>query len=150
VFVGEVVDEIESDSGNSADPKRFIFAVDTVYRGQVFETQSVVTEQNGMSCGLELRGSGPFLVFADATTRRLGRVDGELVSDLCSGTRSLGDGGDIDTTLATASAPMAGSSPVGGRTDGDGTNGTQWIVVIGIGVAVLSGALVAIRRASSR
>src|SRR5688572_11564441 len=49
---------------SSMDPARFIFEVDRVYKGDARARQSVVTPRSGASCGLELSGPGPFLLFA--------------------------------------------------------------------------------------
>lgn len=48
----------------SDDPERCVFAVDDVFKGEVFESQSVVTPRDGASCGLEISGPGPDMVFA--------------------------------------------------------------------------------------
>ena len=46
------------------DSRTYSFAVDRVYKGQVHATQQVTTHVQGPACGLELNGSGPFLVHA--------------------------------------------------------------------------------------
>ncbi len=50
---------------SSADPALDVFATDTVFKGEVHEQQGVVSAAEGASCGLELSGDGPFVVFAD-------------------------------------------------------------------------------------
>ena len=65
-------------------------------KGEASPDQTVRTEASGASCGLELGGRGPYLVFAlsevDPSSRiELGR--GELYSGLCSGTRAIAVGG---------------------------------------------------------
>lgn len=93
VFVGSLV-ETRVESGerfSSMDPEWFVFEVDAVYKGDVRARQAVVTARDGASCGLEIAGPGPFLVFAYAGG--LGgappRAEGELSSSLCSGTGPL-------------------------------------------------------------
>ncbi|MDP9427667.1 MAG: hypothetical protein M3Q47_01755 [Actinomycetota bacterium] len=56
-----------------------VFAVDTVYAGEVSARQGVLSPVSSASCGLELAGEGPFLVFAT-------RQDGRLAAGLCGGT----------------------------------------------------------------
>ena len=66
VFTGSLL-EIQTPPGDtysSADPERFVFQVEEVYKGTAFARQSVVTARKGASCGLEIAGSGPFVVFA--------------------------------------------------------------------------------------
>jgi len=119
VFTGEVVEELAP--GNplaSADPKRLILEVSEVFKGQASARQSIVTARGGSSCGLELTGSGPFVVFARIKSNGItkGAVDGELYADLCGGTREQA-GTPIPAGLATGSPPTAGASPIGGTGD---------------------------------
>jgi hypothetical protein len=55
--------------------------VDRVYKGQATSTQVVTTHSSGASCGLEISGPGPFLVFAD-------QEQSGLTANLCGGTRA--------------------------------------------------------------
>jgi hypothetical protein len=70
------------------------FEVSRVYKGAVGERQEIVTAAK--FCGLELRGPGPFLVFAHkpspATSRHYQIKPGQYVSGMGSA-RSLADGG---------------------------------------------------------
>lgn len=84
IFSGTLAGVVTPPGDDWMDPEWFVFAVDTVYKGAATETQAVETAREGASCGLEIWGTGPFLVFAS------GR--GELSSNLCSGTRRLSDG----------------------------------------------------------
>ncbi len=93
VFVGRldetrVSDEIEF---SSTSPARFIFITDSVFKGEAYDRQSVVTAGSGASCGLEIRPGTTALVFARVGGRS-GLADGELTSDLCTGTRAVEEG----------------------------------------------------------
>lgn len=96
-FAGTLVDVIAPAEGaviSSGDLERFVFDVRQVFKGtgEVTERQSVVTPRGGESCGLEIAGSGEFLVFAfDAPDPTSGASSGEYHSHLCSGTRLLAD-----------------------------------------------------------
>ena len=70
----------------------------------------------GASCGLELAGDGPFLIFAQHDSGGLtgGAVDGELYAGLCGGSRTLTA---VPETFGPGAAPAAGSSPVGSPSD---------------------------------
>jgi hypothetical protein len=147
-FTGTLVDVVTpaGDTYSSTDPERFVFEVDDVYKGDVFARQTVVTARDGASCGLEISGPGPFLVFARRGSDGLtgGAVEGELYSSLCSGTRSLAGGG-IPASFGTASPPAPGGSPeIDDRNDGAG------ISVVGVvGASLLligGGAVIATRR----
>jgi hypothetical protein len=115
VFVGELVGtELATDPGpvySSGDPERFYFDVDKVFKGKATDRQTILTARDGASCGLEIGGSGPFLVFAY-------RDRGDLQSNLCSGTRplSMGDlpasfGPGRQPTLQPADEPDEVSGP---------------------------------------
>ncbi len=138
VFIGTLVEVITEpgDTYSSMDPARFIFDVDEVFEGDVFARQSVVTARDGASCGLEISGRGPFVVFAraDADGLTSGGADGELYSGLCSGTRALADGGP-PAVFADSFQPLAGSSPIGRSDDGTSTV---------VSIAVVAGALAAL------
>ncbi|MGI8791726.1 MAG: hypothetical protein ACR2H3_00850, partial [Acidimicrobiales bacterium] len=54
---------------SSADPERFVFDVQDVFKGEVTSRQTVVTPRSGASCGLEISGPGPYLVFAFADSQ---------------------------------------------------------------------------------
>jgi hypothetical protein len=130
-FTGTLVEVITpGDAHSSADPERFVFEVDEVFKGDVAERQSVVTAQEGASCGLEIAGPGPFVVFARTESGGItqGAVEGELYSNLCSGTRPRADG-ELPIGWAVAVEPSAGSSPIGGDEDGPPLG------LIGLGVA---------------
>ncbi|MGI8793239.1 MAG: hypothetical protein ACR2H3_08690 [Acidimicrobiales bacterium] len=97
-FEGVVVEKREPPSGpgmSSADPALWVFRVTKVYKGEVAETQGVISPTSGASCGLELGGPGTrALVFAAGTPGRglpSGSQEGALFANLCNGTRSLGD-----------------------------------------------------------
>ena len=86
VFVGRLVSREVQHSGpaiSSGDPALHVFAVETVYKGDAHEQQGVVSADSGASCGLELHGDGPFLVFA---TRSTDLPEGQYMANLCGGT----------------------------------------------------------------
>ena len=102
IFTGTVVsDEVRGDT------RRLSFAVDRVYKGSAASTQVVETSSSGASCGLEVSGPGPFVVYAQAGGGRP-----ELTSGLCDGTTNapapaaLGEG----TPPTPVEEPMFSSS----------------------------------------
>ena len=121
VFTGELV-EIRTPpparwSTSSGHPERFIFAVDRVYKGTAFDEQSVVTAMEGASCGLEISGPGPFIVFAhtDPGDWVEQGAEGELYANLCGGTRAV-DAAGVPASFGAGTLPGEGPSPVGGPT----------------------------------
>jgi hypothetical protein len=81
-----------------------VFTVDAVYAGQVAARQGVLSPASGASCGLELAGEGPFLVFA-------AREDDRLVADLCGGTTAWTPQAAAEVQVLTgSSAPEPGSA----------------------------------------
>jgi hypothetical protein len=133
------------------DPKRFLFEVDEVFKGDVSAHQPVVSASSGASCGLEITGPGPFLVFArtesDGITR--GALEGELYSNLCSGTQAVANGA-LPINLAAGSPPKPGPAAFG--PNGDQSNGgprtpaAVWIAITGVVVVLAGGGLMAHRR----
>ena len=127
VFTGRLVDR-SVDSGwptsSSADPARHVFDVEVVLKGRVHQHQAVFSAADGASCGLELDGTGPFVVFA-------WHHDERLRADLCGGTAELTP--ELHAELAALSADgsgrlLPGSSP-----------GTSWWTPPRVAVGGLAG-----------
>ncbi len=149
VFTGALV-EINTPEGDivvSNDPERFVFDVDQVYKGEAQARQSVLTAREGASCGLEISGPGPFVVFArlDDDSLTSGAVEGEVYSSLCSGTRpliaralpaSFGTPSSPVTVPAAAEAsPAPTSNSNGSSGDGLWRAATFGVLVLGTGGA---------------
>ncbi len=156
VFTGALV-EINTPEGDivvSNDPERFVFDVDQVYKGEAQARQSVVTAREGASCGLEIGGAGPFVVFARLKDDSLtsGAVEGEVYSSLCSGTRPLAAGA-LPASFGTPSAPVTVptvAEPAATRSSNanESSDGGLWITAT-LGAIVLlvgTGGAVALQR----
>ena len=121
VFVGRLDSRTVSHPGlpnaGSDDPALHVFAVQSVYKGEVRERQGVVSASSSATCGLELQGDGPFMVFAsrdgDVTVRP---APGQYAANLCNGTapatselvarlKALGAKPETPRAEATAAAP---------------------------------------------
>jgi hypothetical protein len=111
---------------SSGDPALHVFAVDEVFKGVVHEEQGVLSADSGASCGLELSGSGPFVVFATGSDR-------EYSAGLCGGTTPAT--AEIRTELRalaeTPPQPLAGAA-------GTDPSGPQWPVLAATGALVLA------------
>ncbi|GAA5129225.1 hypothetical protein [Haloechinothrix salitolerans] len=136
IFAGTLLDRREPDQGgtvSSTDPVTLTFAVSEVYKGQVGTMTQVRTARSGASCGLEIDGEGPFLVFT-----QFGKKG--LTASLCGGTRDLPE--TVPAVIGEG-RPPAGS---GGTekvtheeatgTQADADTETAWLWAIG-GVAAL-------------
>lgn len=93
VFTGSLVSrEVERPGGGSStDAALHVFTVDSVYKGTAHREQGVVSPQSGASCGLELTGEGPFIVFGSRSGHLGGEsftelTDGQYAASLCGGT----------------------------------------------------------------
>lgn len=130
VFAGRLIEVRYSDGPTigSDDPARFVFTVDSVFKGTAFETQSVVSARDGASCGLELPSGIDVVVFA-RTDSPYDLADGELDANLCSGSRS----GAAPEGLGTPTAPQPGSSAIGTYDD----NVVELVVGAGIVLAAI-------------
>jgi hypothetical protein len=129
IFVGTLIDRrIGEPTGavtSSTHMAVWTFEVSRAYKGTVSKRQEIATAMSGASCGLELSGPGPFLVFArrpnDAVAKSWWgdrQLDpGQYVSDLCLGSRALSDGreptvgGPPPSSPAPAPSPAPASSP---------------------------------------
>jgi hypothetical protein len=144
VFTGMLVDTVEprwSPIASSGDSMRLVFDVDQVFKGEVFERQSVVTPRDEASCGWTPSSDGPFLVFATDASIMSDAIDGELHAGLCSGTRAVPDGQPPEW-LGPGSIPISGASPVGGQVLPAVVTGTA----VAAGVALAVAATAALRR----
>lgn len=78
---------------STVSPVHYEFAPSVLYKGEVANPQTVTTPQSGASCGVELSGAGPFLVFtslpADGDAE-----SGALQMNMCGGTRPIDAGED--------------------------------------------------------
>lgn len=99
VFIGSLASrEVEQPGGGSStDPALHVFTVDSVYKGTAHREQGVVSPQSGASCGLELGGEGPFIVFASRSGHLGGETftelpDGQYAASLCGGTTQVTPG----------------------------------------------------------
>jgi hypothetical protein len=118
---------------SSGDPALHVFAVDAVYKGEAHQEQGVISAAEGASCGLELTGDGPFVVFASSDP---GLPDGQYRSGLCSGT------GLVDAAVTAAledlsPGPPAAAPPIDGPAGVQSPgNGALSAVLLGAGAAV--------------
>jgi hypothetical protein len=98
VFVGRLVDRVDPPQRpmmSSSDPATLTFDVSRVYKGTVTARQEIVTAMSGASCGLELTGEGPFVVFGQRLSYERYQLEpGQYAANLCGGSRALCDGGE--------------------------------------------------------
>ena len=123
---------------SSTDPALHVFAVDTVFKGEVHERQGVVSAADSASCGLALSGEGPFVVFAS------GDPDlpaGQYRSGLCNGTGDLDDAVVAELTELAGGATSAGA---GGEPPAQGVAGLQGAGLGPVAVAAISIAALAV------
>jgi len=150
VFVGRLVARQQpTPYTSSLDPEVLTFVVSAVYKGDVADEQQVVTAVDGASCGLELAGSGPHLVFAriDPRPQEQSPNDDQLLADLCGGSRPLSAAGP-DPGLGTpatrypsapSATPTTASSPTPAAATPEPpveTTGSTAVLVVGATAAV--------------
>jgi hypothetical protein len=155
-FTGELVEvqEPAGVEGPSDAVAWFVFAVDTVYKGDAVSRQAVVTARDSASCGLEISGPGPFLVFASTEPDvPVDGRDGDLYSSLCSGTRPVA-AGDLPAAFGPGHRAQDASPPAApARPHGADDTADRWglVAVAGVAGAVVLAALavwVGVRRRS--
>ena len=126
VFAGKVTSVREFEDPNattfsSTDPTTVEFKVDTVWKGQSYETMSLTTARSDASCGFTFIEGEEYVVYSR---------DGATVS-LCSRTRSVAYAQEDFDELGEGDRPGAGSigpipePPRGGEADlSDGGTGS--------------------------
>jgi hypothetical protein len=123
---------------SSMDESRFVFDVETVYKGDVHERQSIVTVSDGASCGLELTLGTRAIVFARTDEYDITPDAGEYGANLCNGTAAFAG---VPASFGAGTAPLPGSSPIGAD-DGWASRLVRgvWyvaVVALGVGLAVM-------------
>lgn len=160
VFTARLVSRIEPSGEiiSSADPALHVFAVDSVFKGTAHEEQEVLSPTSGASCGLELHGDEPVVVFA---TRSADGGDDRYTAGLCDGTAPAT--ADLEAELRALAGPAGSGTPEPGDdggaaappdTVGPGGTGAPGLPTPALGAGalalVLVGWLLLRRRASSR
>ncbi len=143
IFAGTLTDTAAPERPRSSmDPVTYTFAVSRVYKGEAAIRQPVGSVVSGASCGLELDGTGPFLVFADA-----GKA-GALKANLCGGTRPLGTG--PDPALGAGYEPVA-AVPVVAAPGSEGESSPALLALGGaLGLIAIGGLAVELHRRRTR
>ncbi|MCZ2823327.1 MULTISPECIES: hypothetical protein [unclassified Modestobacter] len=132
VFTGQLISREVRGGGSSTDAAVHLFSVDTVFKGTVHTRQGVVSAASGASCGLELSGDGPFLVFAD----RLGeQADDSYTAGLCDGTAPATP--DLLTEIRDLGAAAVPADPLPGSAGTDPP--PEQLPLVGVLVAGLAG-----------
>ena len=156
IFVGTLLDRrIGEPTGavsSSTDMAVWTFEVSRVYKGTVSRRQEIATAVDGASCGLELSGPGPFLVFARRPNDGVAKSwwgdrqldPGQYVSHLCLGSRALTDGGEPTFGGPPPSSPAPAPSPAPARPPYPAPASSP----APAGVAIGAGALVAVGAAA--
>lgn len=120
IFTGTITDDRVDDGEQT---RTLVFTVDRVFKGQATATQVVTTHSSAASCGLEISGPGPFLVFAD-------QEQSGLTANLCGGTRT----GSALASMGSGEAPLPNSAP-------DPRRG-MWVPLVGLILATTAAAIV--------
>lgn len=113
---------------SSMDPATLTFEVSKVYKGGAGEQQEVTTPMSGASCGLEIQGAGPYLVFTNE-----GRDGDCLTASLCGGTRLLAE-----------AEPAFGPGSPPASTSGEGEPSASASTPAGVWAGAAAGAIVLI------
>lgn len=135
---------------SSMDESRFVFDVETVYAGEVYAEQSIVTASDGASCGLELQVGARAVVFGQVDEYGITPDQGEYGANLCNGTRAFNG---VPASFGSGTPPLDGSSGVGAD---DGLASTTmrhwwWAVSALVAIALVAVAVIrSTRRSSAR
>lgn len=157
VFKGTLPPGTQTGGGQS-DTITLTFDATRVYKGTVVAKQKVRTSGSGASCGLEISGAGPWLVFAtlpwegeEKAAPAADPAEQVYEASLCGGTRAIG--ADEDPSFGPGKPveqPAPGDADEGGSgsddsddSDDDGKGGAYGLfaAVLGTIAAVLGSLL---------
>lgn len=125
---------------SSSDPAVHVFAVDEVFKGVVHEEQGVVSADSGASCGLELSGEGPIVVYATDS-------GGGLTAGLCDGAAPITP--DVQSELRALAGTTSGAGQPAPRAGAAGTGAPGLptaALMVGALVLLLLGGTLLLRR----
>ena len=128
IFTGTVVGE-----RSLGYNRTYTFAVDKVYKGSAYAEQRVQTASQGSACGLDLDGSGPFLVLGGYAP------NGVMLANSCGGTTDA----PAPAELGPGWLPQPGAEP-------PNASGVIWPAVGGLLVVTAAALLLARRWRSAR
>lgn len=148
VFKGTLPAGTRTGGGDSRDIV-LTFDATRVYKGKVAAEQRVRTSGSGASCGLEISGAGPWLVFATLPWEEDGGrsapaadpADQVYEASLCGGTRAIGADEHPSFGAGTAVPRAAHETPAGADGDDPGGSYGLFAAVLGTILAVLVGIL---------
>ena len=159
VFTGEIVDKrpikplLVGPLGPI--PSAYTIDVDTVYKGEVFDQQTLLAGGSAAACGTSFPSSGAVLIFGtevrdkpgDTTPARQSPI--RYSTHLCSGSEVLEPAQPTDD-LGEGFAPI-GAEPAAAPTDVtiDSDDGAGWVtpvVLAGVAAALLTGLAIAVWR----
>ena len=109
VFIGAVEQIYDARSGSADNPEVVVLQVSDVYKGEVTQTQGIVTRADSASCGYEFVTGEVYVVFAN--TGSLLDIDpGFYETAQCDGTRLLDD--QVPELGVTPALPAEGEPTV--------------------------------------
>jgi hypothetical protein len=154
VFTGETIEvRFGLDGGATASEPRQVFRVDQVFKGEVFELQSVVSSNADDACGLEWEQPGAIaIVFGSREGERAGlatMLPGELAADRCTTTALTA--ASVVTEFGQPFAPVPGVSPIGiepppASAGGDVHLSWEWVAVAVLALVGVAARVVPKRR----
>jgi len=161
VFIGSLLSrEVDGAGGSSTDAALHVFTVDSVFKGTAHREQGVVSPRSGASCGLELSGDGPFVVFATRSAHLGGGAftelaDGQYAASLCGGTAPATSGleAELEALASLPADPGITNDPLPGGAGLEPASSSRMMpAVAGVGAVLVlaAGALLLRRRLLSR
>jgi hypothetical protein len=107
--------------------------VDKIYKGEVQRRQEIVTMDSGAACGLELEGSGPFVIYATHDDPSLDPERDQYAAGMCDGSQPLTPEVEhsLDQQAPGGQVPPGGSAASSAEHGGGGLSAP---LVVGLGV----------------
>lgn len=150
VFTGETIEVRFGANGDpaAAEPRQ-VFQVDQVFKGEVFEQQSVLSQTGDDLCGLPWEQPGAIAIVFGYREGADTIVPGELVANRCT-TTALSPV-SIVPEFGAPSAPAPGASPIGiapppAPVGGEVRFSWEWVAVALLAAAGIAVGVVPARR----
>jgi hypothetical protein len=150
VFTGESIEVRVGPEGEPTEAqRRHVFSVDQVFKGEVFEQQSVVSSTEESECGLPWEQPGAIAIVFGFRQGADTLVDGELVAERCTTTALTA--ASVLPEFGEPFAPLPGASPIGiapppPPVGGDVHLSWEWFAVAVLAAAGIAAGIVPSRR----
>ncbi|WP_158523933.1 hypothetical protein [Paenibacillus bovis] len=103
VFTGEVTSIRPALSGEEPSTKQYTFAVQSAWKGKVYEQTSILASSESASCGITFEQGARYLIFARQS-------EGDLKTDRCSSNSPVVERGGSQVAIVPGTSEFGSSN----------------------------------------